>query len=98
MIRFEHIKQKLGLRQFDMWLLLGATLMIFAGAMSYAKLTRRSGLLVNSLPICADNQFLVYQSSGLACAQVSGGGAIPDCKGKPLTAKRSGDVSTLSCQ
>lgn len=98
MTRFQLIKQKLRVRQVDMWLLLGATLMIFAGAISYAKLARRSGIVVNSLPFCADNQFLVYQSGGLACAAISGGTSIPDCKGKPLTVQRSGDVSILSCQ
>jgi hypothetical protein len=66
-----------------------------------------SPLTVDRLPVCNDaaGEYLVYQSGGLTCRTVSGGGgfATPDCTnaqqpGPLLTSTRgTGDIAGVSC-
>lgn len=55
---------------------------------------------VNPVPICADDQYLVYRSTNVVCETLSPMKVeIPNCKsqGKFVSVKKSGGVVTLSC-
>ena len=52
-----------------------------------------NALVANSLPICAENQYLTYASGGLACREVVGAMLnVPDCNktGQLLTPPKGG--------
>jgi hypothetical protein len=59
-----------------------------------------SGLVVNTLPICAENEYLTYNASGLACTTITAGGLpVPDCKkdDQLLTYTMTGEIGLFSC-
>jgi hypothetical protein len=59
---------------------------------------QQSGLTIIQFPICKAGQYLAYQSGGITCLSISGGGiTLPNCTGQLLTGTMNGDVSTLAC-
>ncbi len=57
-------------------------------------------LIANSLPICAENQFLTYASGGLACREVVGAMLnVPDCNktGQLLTYTKGSEIGVYTC-
>jgi len=59
-----------------------------------------SALIANSLPICADNQYLTYANGGLACREVVGAMLnVPDCNktGQLLTYTKGSEVGVYTC-
>jgi len=60
----------------------------------------QNGLVVNSLPTCADDEYLTYTSSGLACTAITAGSlSVPDCQkdGQLLTFTMTGEIGVFSC-
>lgn len=59
-----------------------------------------SGLIVSSVPLCEDNEYLVFQRGGLVCSQVvSNRPTLPDCKklGQVLTYSNENGVAAYRC-
>lgn len=69
---------------------------LLMGAGEYASKT--DPLIANSLPICAENEFLSYAGANLVCKTVAGGSLnVPDCSGKLLTYTRLSEIGTYAC-
>ena len=59
-----------------------------------------SALVANSLPVCAENQYLTYASGGLACREVVGAMLnVPDCNktGQLLTYTKGSEIGVYTC-
>jgi hypothetical protein len=60
----------------------------------------QDGLVVNTLPICGDAEYLTYTSNGLACTAITAGSlSVPDCKtaDQLLTYSMTGEIGVFSC-
>ena len=71
---------------------------LLMGADQYA--SNVEALIVNSLPQCADSEYLTYTANGLGCTTIQGGSiSVPDCKtsGQLLTYTMSGEIGVFSC-
>lgn len=77
------------------YLLAFAPMLMGADVASY-----NAALIVNSLPICEDNQYLTYASGGLSCREVTGAMlTVPDCNktGQLLTYTKTGEIGVFTC-
>jgi hypothetical protein len=57
-------------------------------------------LIVNSLPTCADSEYLVYTANGIACQAITGGNVtLPSCSAtnQLLTYTMTGEIGVFSC-
>jgi hypothetical protein len=86
------------MRKLNIAYLLAFAPLLMGADNDYGQIT--SDLIVNSLPKCADNEFLTYVGNGLGCTTIQGGSfQVPSCPTgmELLTFSMVGESGTFSC-